>query len=201
MSAPTLVGYLGSFGPIFTQDHTDGKKIVLVGNLSNGQLQAYSPAFVENLRKSTAGPQYVFPYAPDQCTLGPYSDTQIVGATPAYKEPPIGPKFDYYLNVASDWTDKPAPAYSGGTVTTSTGGGSGSGGSTSSGGGTVTTTTGGTTTTATDTTYQAPTITEQITTFLSNYWWLVLIIAIALLWKPVIGPALGLSKKRRRSYR
>ncbi|GAB4043120.1 hypothetical protein [Spirosoma litoris] len=77
-------------------------------------------------------------------------------------------------------------------------GGSGTGGTGSSGSGSGGTGSGGN---DDKITYQAATIGEQITTFLSNYWWVVVILALLLLWNPVIAPALGMGKKRKRSYR
>ncbi|QHV97564.1 hypothetical protein [Spirosoma endbachense] len=207
------VGYLGKAGPVFVDQTSDGKYVVIVGQVfADGtmMLKAKPAAYADNLRNSTAGPNYIFPYSSAQCSLGPYSENQTISVAPAYLQPATGPAFDYYLNKASDWVTATSTAgnsvsnETGGattsTNTSSSGGTTTSTGSTSSGGGTVTTTSNGGTVTTTDTTYKAPTIGEQISTFLSNYWWLVLLVLVALLWKPLIAPALGLSKKRR-SYR
>lgn len=83
----------------------------------------------------------------------------------------------------------------------SSGSGSGSSGSGSGSSGSGSSGSGGSTDTGGTVTYQAATIGEQITTFLSNYWWVVVILALLLLWNPIIAPALGMGKKRKRSYR
>lgn len=99
-----------------------------------------------------------------------------------------------------------ASTYPKDTITTTWGavgtGGTGTGGTGTGGTGTGGTGTGSTGTGGTDgtVTYQAATIGEQISTFLSNYWWVVVILALLLLWNPIIAPALGM-KKRKRSYR
>jgi hypothetical protein len=197
------LGFLGKQGPVFVDDAAvPGKFIIIIGELGTNKLVVKQPAYAGQLQTSTSGPRYKFPKAESECTLGPYSDNQQIGNIPAYKQPASGTQFDYYENVQEDWVAVGAPTPTAGGGSGAGSGGSGSGGSGSGGsgsGGSGSGSSGGVITT-TDTTYKAPTIGEQISTFLSNYWWLVLLIAVALLWKPLIAPALGLSKKRR-SYR
>lgn len=189
-------GYLGRTGPVFVDDSSagGGKYIILVGKVVDGvmKLQAVQPAFASNLNG--------FPYTPSQCSLGAYSDLQIVGNAPSYTQPASGPAFDNYFNVDSTWVA--ATSSTGNTSTTSNTTTTDTSNSAQTGVTYVTNSTGTTATTGTTTTttFSAPTILEQITTFLSNYWWLVLIVVAALLWKPFLGPALGFGKKKR-SYR
>jgi len=190
----TQAGYLGRTGPVFIDDSTQsGKKILLVGNVANGVVsyQVKQPAFASNLGSS-------FPYPASDFSLGPYSDNQTIVMSPAYKVPATGDAFDSYKGVESDWVAGTATANttpSGG----STGGSPTTGGNTggSTGGNTGGSTGGGVSTGGDGGVYKAPTVMEQISTFLSNYWWLVLLIVAALLWKPVIAPALGMGKKKR----
>ncbi|SFD67483.1 hypothetical protein [Spirosoma endophyticum] len=186
--AYTQVGYLGNTGPIFTDDSPGGgKKIMLVGRNYGGvmKLVAVQPAYVANLNGG---------FAPADFVLGNYVDLQVVGDAPTYRQPSTGAAFVGYVAVGSDWVTATSTA---GNEPGTGSGGTTTGGSTSTGGGS-TSTGGGSVSTGGDTTFSAPTIMEQVSTFLSNYWWLVLIIVGFLLWKPFIAPALGFSKKRRR---
>ncbi len=73
---------------------------------------------------------------------------------------------------------------------TSTAGVAGSGGSGGSAGGS-----------GNQTVFTAPDTTTTVEAFLSKYWWAVLLVVVALLWKPIIAPALGIAPKRRRYSR
>ena len=184
--ALTQIGYLGNTGPIFTDDSPGGgKKIMLVGRVYGGvmKLVAVQPAYVANLN---AG------YNPSDFVLGSYTDLQVVGDAPAYTQPSTGAAYVGYTVKGTDWVTATSTTGN----ETATGSGNTTGGSTSTGGGS-TSTGGGVTTTGGDTTFSAPTIMEQVTTFFSNYWWLVGIILLFLFWKQISG-ALGFGKKRRR---
>ena len=96
------------------------------------------------------------------------------------------------------------------TSTAGTGGGSTGGGSTTTGGGSTTTGGGSTTTTGGGSTstgggnvpvVAAPTTGDTITEYVKKYWWVGLLLLGAVLWKPVIAPALGLGSKTRRRMR
>lgn len=178
------IGYLGGVGPLFVDDanaSAGGKKILLQGQTSsNGAsgLYAKQPAYAANINLT-----------PSEYSLGPYADNQRVSDIPAFKQPVNGGNFSGYdTNVSAMVNGTTVP---GSTTTTTTGGTT----TTTTGG--TTTTTGGTVTT-TDTSHAAPTLLEQITTFVTNYWWLIALILFALLWKPFIAPFFGMGKKRRR---
>lgn len=173
------IGYLGGVGPVFVDDanaSAGGKKILLQGQtMPNGiaGLYAKQSAYAGNLGLTAS--DYV---------LGPYADNQRVSEIPAFKQPVAGSNFvgyDSSISTMVSATTIPGSTTTTGTTTTTTTG-----------------TTGTTTTGTTDTTFKAPTIMEQISTFLSNYWWLLLIALGLLLWKPVIAPALGMGKRKRR---
>lgn len=187
--AQTQIGYLGNTGPVFEDDATGvaGKKYLLQGQTaSNGIVGLYikQPAYATNLGLNAAN-----------YTLGAYADNQRIADLPAFKQPVNGTSFNgFNTDVAAMVTATTIPgATSGGTTSGgSTSGGSTSGGSTSGG-----STSGGNNDVSV---FSAPTIMEQISTFASNYWWLILIVGGFLLWKPLIAPALGI-KTRKRSYR
>jgi hypothetical protein len=196
-------GYLGTQGPVFIDDATagTGKVIIMQGRMTNGvmKLFAVQPAYANILSG--------FPYSEADCTLGPYTDNQFVINSPTYKQPPNASTNNTYGNVADDWvTGDGAGTTNTATSTTTTG--STNTGTTTTGttntNTTTTTSTGNTssgTTTTTSTTpvvVSAPTTSEQISAFFGTYWWAVLLIVVALLWKPVIAPALGIRPKRRR---
>jgi hypothetical protein len=200
-------GYLGTQGPVFIDDATagTGKVIIMQGRMTNGvmKLFAVQPAYANILSG--------FPYSEADCTLGPYTDNQFVINSPPYKQPTNAATNNTYGNVADDWvTGDGAGTTNSNTATTTTTNsntGNTSSGSTTTSGTTNTTTntsTGNTntgTTTTTSTTpvvVSAPTMNEQISAFFGTYWWAVLLIVVALLWKPVIAPALGIRPKRRR---
>ena len=195
--ATTQLGFLGRTGPTFIDDSTvAGKKIVLQGRLYGGvmKIAATSPAYAQALGLSDA---------PGAYTLGPYTDNQVIGDAPAYTQPATGVAYDAFLIKDSSWVSPSGNAglQSAGSSAPATGGGSPA----PSGGGTPAPTGGGTPAPAgndnSTVTYQAATIGEQISTFLSSYWYVVVILALLLLWNPVIAPALGMKPKRKRSYR
>ncbi|MVM34868.1 hypothetical protein GO755_32870 [Spirosoma sp. HMF4905] len=177
--AITQIGYAGNIGPVFRDDSPGGGMyIILQGQTwSNGVsgLYAKQPGYATNLGLSAS----IY-------TLGSYADNQRVSDIPAFKQPVSGPSFSGYdSNVAAMVTATTIPGSA--TIT-----------STTTSTGTTTTSTGTTSAGTTDTTFSAPTLMEQVTTFLTNYWWLVALILLALLWKPFIAPFLGMGKKRRR---
>ena len=179
----TQIGYLGRTGPVFTDTASDGKKLLLVGSVINGVMTAQykQPAYAGNL--GLVASEY---------TLGTHTDNESAGAVPAYKEP-ASTAFDGFDTNVSAMT-KSIAAGANGSITTST---------------TTTTTTGGTGTGTSGTGNtdvvpgnSAPSFMEQVQTFLTNYWWVVALVAVVLLWNPVIAPALGMGKKgKRKSYR
>ena len=194
------VGYFSGVGPLFVDDSTvAGKYIILQGENYNGNfvLRVKSSGYATNLN--------TFPYAASLCVFGPYTDNQTVMAVPAHKAP-ANTTTGGYQNIVSGWVD--VPASSGGTglvnqtdkpATTSTGTTTSTTTSTSTG--TSDVSTGGSGTVDNTAGLKAATIGEQITAFFKDYWYVVVLLAVLLLWGPVISPALGLSKKRKRSYR
>ena len=184
----TQIGYLGGAGggPVFEETgnaSAGGKKIIMVGQSSPSPgMYAKQAAYAGQLNLPAA-----------DYSLGPYVDNQRVGDIPAFKVPTGGVSFSGFdSNVAAMVSGTSIPGGSTTTGSTTTGSTTTSTGST--------TTSGGTTTDTGTVTYKAATVGEQISTFLSNYWWVVVILALLLLWNPVIAPALGM-KKRRRYYR
>ena len=186
--AVTQIGYLGGVGPVFVDDSPGGgKKILLQGQGSpSAGLYAKQSGYATNIGLNAS--DYV---------LGAYADNQRVSDIPAFVQPTGGPNFSGFDSNVSAMVSATTIPGGGSTTTPTTGGGT----TTTTGGGTTTTTGGGTVVTTTDTVYKAPTITEQVSTFASNYWWLILLILGFVLWKPFIAPALGMGGKRKRSYR
>ncbi|ADB36750.1 hypothetical protein [Spirosoma linguale] len=178
--ATPQIGYLGRTGPTFIDDSTvPGKKIVLQGQTINGitGLFAKKPEYAAALG-----------LVQSEYSLGPYSDNQRIGDIGPFKQPASGTAFDGFdTNVAAMVSASTIPGQ--GSTTTSTT-------STSSSNSTDTSSS-----TDLTITQKAATVGEQIQTFLSNYWWVLLILGLLLLWNPIIAPALGMGKKKKRSYR
>jgi hypothetical protein len=194
-------GYLGTQGPVFIDDATagTGKVIIMQGRMTNGvmKLFAVQPAYANILSG--------FPYSESDCTLGPYTDNQFVINSPTYKQPTNASTNNTYGNVADDWVTGDGAGTTNTATSTTTTGSTNTGTTTAGTTNTNTTTTTGNTNTGTTTTtsttpvvVSAPTMNEQISAFFGTYWWAVLLIVVALLWKPVIAPALGIRPKRRR---
>lgn len=124
-------------------------------------------------------------------SLNASNATTLDGRFPAAASLGDGYKLVEGFNMQTGWaagfpTNSKTVGTTTGTTTTTT-----TTGSTTSG------TTSGSSTADTPVVQAAPTATEQISSYLSTYWWAVLLIAVALLWKPVIAPALGIKSSRR----
>lgn len=188
------IGFLGRTGPIFRDDAPGGGKyILLLGRIATGKIVAKQPAWAGNLNVNGT------PLNPADYVTGGYADEQVLGNLPAYTQPAIT-EYDGYTPISNTWTAGTGTGgntgtYQGATPTTTT--------TTTTGGGMATTGGGGMAATGgvDSTVYKTPTLGEQVQTFLSSYWWVLVIAAIVLLWQPVIAPALGLGKKSGKKYR
>ncbi|GAB3999528.1 hypothetical protein GCM10028807_50010 [Spirosoma daeguense] len=131
--------------------------------------------------------------------LGAYNETQRDNRFPV-ADLGAGHVYVAQFDTSTDWKEggpKDTKTITGGTAGTTT---TTTGTTTTTTGGTTTTTGGGTTTTGggTTTLFSAGDTGTTIESFLSKYWWAVLLIVVALLWKPIIAPALGIRTSRRR---
>jgi hypothetical protein len=189
-------GYLGGQGPVFIDDTVagSGKVAILQGRMTDGVMKLFA------VQAAYATQLSGFPYTADQCSLGPYTDNQFVVNAPAYTQPPNAATNTTYSNVGTDWVSGNGAGTTN-TTTTSTGTTASTGTTTSTGTtNTGTTSTGTSTGTGSGNTISTVTTqaTDSVSDFLTKYWWAIALVAIVLLWKPVIAPALGLDKRRRR---